>query len=223
MNWRLSQLDDYVLVSNGDAHSPQKLGREATIFDTELSYTAIYNALKDRKNKGLIGTVEFYPEEGKYHYDGCRACQMRMHPKDTLKHKGLCPKCGKPVTVGVMARVEELADNAEGRKSPNWRPYHSLVPLTEIIADAKGQGPNTKGVNQLYFDMLSKLGSEFSILMDMPLERIQKAAGALVAEGVRRCRTGELKIAAGYDGEFGTINIYSPQERIEVKEQLTLF
>jgi uncharacterized protein (TIGR00375 family) len=223
MNWRLGQLDDYVLVSNGDAHSPQKLGREATIFDTELSYTGVYNALKDRKDKGLIGTVEFYPEEGKYHYDGCRGCHMRLHPKETIKHQGFCPTCGKSVTVGVMARVEELADHQEGRQSPCARPYYSLVPLAEIIADAKGAGVNTKGVVQLYFSMLAKLGNEYSILMELPLERIQKAAGRLIAEGVRRCRAGELKIAAGYDGEFGTIKIYSPGEREEVKEQLTLF
>ena len=223
MNWRLGQLDAYALVSNGDAHSPAKLGREATIYDTQLSYSAIYNALKDPKDTGLIGTVEFYPEEGKYHYDGCRNCAVRMHPKETIKAKGRCPQCGKSVTVGVMARVEELADHLEGRKSPRARGYHSLVPLPEIIADAKGAGVNTKGVQQLYFDMLYKLGNEYSILMDMPLERIQKATGALIAEGVRRSRTGELKIAAGYDGEFGTIKIFSPQERVGVKEQLTLF
>ncbi|HLF18391.1 MAG TPA: endonuclease Q family protein [Candidatus Omnitrophota bacterium] len=223
MNWRLSQLDPYALVSNGDAHSPPKLGREATIYDTELSYPAIYKALSDPKDKGLTGTVEFYPEEGKYHYDGCRNCQMRMHPQETLKHKGVCPKCGKAVTVGVMARVEELADQKEGRKSPRWRPYQRLVPLPEVIGDAKEVGPNSKAVLQVYFDMLNKLGNEFFILMDAPLERIQKVAGSLIAEGVRRNRTGELNIAAGYDGEYGTIKIFSSSERENVTEQLTLF
>ena len=223
MNWRLSQLDPYVLVSNSDAHSPQKLGREATMFETEFSYPGIYKALADRSDKGLVGTIEFFPEEGKYHYDGHRQCRTRMHPKETRRHKGLCPVCHKPVTVGVMARVEALADHPEGRRSPNARPYFSLIPLPEIIADARGMGPNTKGVNHLFQQMLNHIGSEFYILKDAPLDQIRKTAGPLIAEGIRRARAGEVKIAAGYDGEFGTIQIYTPQERVEQKGQLTLF
>jgi len=223
MNWRLSQLDEYVLVSNGDAHSPAKLAREATIYDTEFSYPAIYKALSDREDKGLIGTVEFYPEEGKYHYDGCRNCGVRMHPKETMETEGLCPSCGKKVTVGVMARVEELADHKEGRKSPNWRPYYNLIPLPEIIGDARGIGPNTKGVGQVYFEMLAKLGNEIYILQNAPLDEIKKTVGSTITEGIRRARTGEVNIAAGYDGEYGKIKIFSPEERETVKEQLTLF
>src|SRR3989338_4698084 len=213
MNWRLSQLDPYVLVSNSDAHSAPKLGREATLYDTELSYAGIYKALSDPQDKGLIGTIEFFPEEGKYHYDGHRVCETRLHPRDTIKNKGLCPKCGKPVTVGVMARVEELADHPEGRKPPRWRPYYSLIPLPEIIAEAKGCGANSKGVEQIFFTMLNKLGNEISILREAPLERIQKAAGPFIAEGIRRMREGKVDIAAGYDGEYGIINIFSDQER----------
>ena len=227
MNWRLSQLDHCVLVSNGDAHSPQKIGREATIYDTELSYPAIYKALSDPSHdKGLVGTVEFFPEEGKYHYDGHRVCQTRLHPKETLDNKGLCPVCGKPVTIGVMARVEELADHGEGRKSPHWRPYHSLIPLPEIIGDAKGVGPNSKSVNTVFYHMLHKLGNEMFILMDAPLEAIQKTSNALIAEGIRRVRAGEVNIAAGYDGEYGTIKIFTPAEREAEtvnQDQLTLF
>jgi len=223
MNWRLSQLDSYVLVSNSDAHSPQKLGRESTIYDTDFSYPGIYNALKNKKNKGMIGTVEFFPEEGKYHYDGHRNCKMRLHPQETINNKGLCPVCGKAVTVGVMARVEELADHPEGRKSPRWRPYYSLIPLPEIIADAKGIGPNTKGVNAVFMKMLNQLGNELYILLECPLEDITKAAGSLIAEGISRVREGKAAIAAGYDGEFGTIKIFSEEERRLVKEQLTLF
>ena len=223
MNWRLSQLDPYALVSNGDAHSPPKLGRESTIYDTELSYPAIYKALSDPKDKGLVGTVEFFPEEGKYHYDGHRDCAMRMHPQETQKHKGLCPRCGKPVVVGVMARVEELADHPEGRKSPRSRPYRSLIPLLEIIADTRGTGVSSKAAVEIYMHMLSKLGSEMFILMDAPLETIQKVSGSLVAEGIRRVRAGEVKIAAGYDGEYGVIKIFSPKEREIAQEQLTLF
>jgi len=225
MNWRLSQLDPYVLVSFGDAHSPPKLGRESTVFDTELSYPAIYKALSDPKDKGLIETVEFFPEEGKYHYDGHRNCKMRMHPQETIDKKGLCPVCGKSVTVGVMARVEELADHKEGRKSPRARPYCSLIPLPEVIGDAKGVGPSSKRVQAVYFELLNKVGNELFILRECPLEKIQKIAGPLIAEGIRRVRCGEVNIAAGYDGEFGTIKIFSPEEResLQNKDQLTLF
>jgi len=213
MNWRLSQLDPYILVSNSDAHSPSKLGRESTLYDTEFSYPGIYHALSNKKNKGLVGTVEFFPEEGKYHYDGHRTCKTRMHPKDTKAHKGLCPMCGKAVTVGVMTRVEELADHEEGRKSPRWRPYYSLIPLPEIIADAMGIGPNTKGVNTVFMNMLQHLGNETHILREASLEEIKKVAGSLIAEGIRRVRAGDVTIAAGYDGEFGTVKIFTEKER----------
>jgi len=222
MNWRLSQLDRFVMISNSDAHSPQKLGREATIFDGTISYQAIYRALKEATPE-LLGTVEFYPEEGKYHYDGHRQCQSRLHPKETIENKGLCPVCGKPVTVGVMARVEELADHPEGRKSPKARPYYSLVPLPEIIAEARGVGAGSKKVDSDLFEMFSKLGNELFILRELPLKEIEKTCGTLVAEGVRRVREGNLQIAAGYDGEYGTIHIFSDEERATAKEQMTLF
>ncbi|HBR15334.1 MAG TPA: hypothetical protein DD723_07315 [Candidatus Omnitrophica bacterium] len=223
MNWRLSRMDPYALISNSDAHSPQKLGRESTIYDMDFSYAGIYRALSDPKDKGLIGTVEFFPEEGKYHYDGHRQCQTRLHPKDTITQKGLCPQCGKPVTVGVMSRVEELADHPEGRKSPRGRPYYSLIPLPEIIADARGMGQNSGAVQRLFMELLSKVGNEMYILRDAPLEEIQRTAGSLIAEGIRRVRSGKVEIAAGYDGEFGTIKIFSPKERKTVKEQILLF
>lgn len=223
MNWRLSQLDPYVLVSNSDAHSPQKLGREATIFDTDISYSAIYRALSDRNDKGLIGTIEFFPEEGKYHYDGHRACDQRLHPQETIKNKGLCPTCEKPVVIGVMARVEELADHKEGRKAPNARPYYNLISLPGIIADCRGVGVGSKNVDKVYFEMLSQLGNEMYILREAPLERVQKVAGSLVAEGIRRVRTGEVKIAAGYDGEYGIIQIFTQKEREQTENQLVMF
>ena len=225
MNWRLSQLDKYALVSNGDAHSPAKLGREATIYDTELSYPAIHKALSDEKDKGLQGTIEFFPEEGKYHYDGCRNCNMRMHPKETIESKGLCPECGKQVTVGVMARVEELADHPEGRKSPRAKPFFSLIPLPEIIAEAKGRGVNTKTVQTEYQSMLRELGNEMAILMDLPLDQIQKVAGAVITEGIRRMRTGNVNILAGYDGEYGIIDLFTAEDResLLAEDQLMLF
>ncbi len=225
MNWRLSQLDPYVLVSNSDAHSSEKLAREATIYDTELSYRAIHNALSDPKDKGLVGTIEFFPEEGKYHYDGHRVCQTRLHPQETIKNKGLCPVCGKSVTVGVMARVEELADYPKGRKSPRSRPYHSAIPLPEIISEAKGVGPSSKSVQAVFMEMLHKLGNEIFILQECPIQNIKKAAGTLIAEGIECMRKGKVQITAGYDGEYGTIKIFSEEERKKLEEQgqLTLF
>ncbi len=225
MNWRLSQLDPYVLVSNSDAHSPEKLGREATLYDTEFSYRGIYNALSDPQDKGLAATIEFFPEEGKYHYDGHRACAARLHPQETIKNKGLCPVCAKPVTVGVMARVEELADHPEGRRSPRARPYFSAIPLPEIIAEAKEMGAGSKAVQSVFMLMLSKLGNEIYILREAPIAEIKKVAGGLIGESIDRMRQGRVSIAAGYDGEYGTIKIFSSDERqaIEETEQMTLF
>lgn len=212
MNWRLKQLDDFVLISNSDAHSSPKLGREATIFDTELSYAAMYCALSDPKDKGLAGTIEFFPEEGKYHYDGHRLCKTRLHPKQTIKNKGLCPVCGKDVVVGVMARVEVLADRDEGEKSRRSRPYVNLIPLPEVIAEAKGVGPSSKQVDITYQAMLAKLGSEFHILQDVSLADIETVAGQRIAEGIRRVRSGKVNIAAGYDGEYGTIHLFGDED-----------
>ncbi len=223
MNWRLSQLDDCVLVSNSDAHSASKLGREANIFDTDLSYDGIYAALADKKDKGFLGTIEFFPEEGKYHYDGHRDCGVRLTPKETKKNKGLCPKCGKPVTVGVMARVEELADRKEGEKGKRARPYHSLIPLAEIIAEAKGLGPASKAVQEIFYKMLHKLGGEIQILNDAKLSDIKAVGGDLLAEGIKRMRDGKVKIAPGYDGEYGTITLFSDKEREAAPDQLVLF
>lgn len=223
MNWRLSSLDNFVLVSNSDAHSPSKLGREANIFDTDFSYQGLLNALRDHDNKGLAGTVEFFPEEGKYHYDGHRKCETRMHPKETIKNKGLCPVCGKPVTVGVMARVEELADRPEGEKGRRWRPYHSMIPLSEIIGDCLGVGQTSMKVEQTFWHCVRNLGSEFSILLDVPIDKIAKSGSGLLAEGIRRVRNGEVTLKAGYDGDYGIISIFSEQERSGKKWQTDLF
>ncbi|MBI3601292.1 MAG: hypothetical protein HY209_00115 [Candidatus Omnitrophica bacterium] len=223
MNWRLKQLDPFILVSNSDAHSPSKLGREANIFDTEFSYSAIYQALFDQNDKGLVGTVEFFPEEGKYHYDGHRLCHVRWHPQETTKNKGLCSVCGKPVTVGVMARVEELADRQPGQKSKRHRPYWSAVPLPEVIGEARGVGPASKAVQEAYRKMLTQIGNEFYILLDAPIDQIRRLAGEVIAEGIDRMRKGEVKIAAGYDGEYGTVEIFKDGERQKIEQQLALF
>lgn len=222
MNWRLEQLDPYVLVSNSDAHSPGKLGRETTLFDTSCDYPAIYSALSDPEDEGLTGTVEFYPEEGKYHFDGHRKCVRRMHPKETIDAKGLCPDCGKPVTVGVMARVEELADRDEGKKSPRARHFFSVIPLPEIIGEAKQVGPGTKTVDTVYQAMVSRLGSELDILLDIPEDDIAQVGGTLIAEGIRRMRVGEVDILPGYDGDYGVIKLFNPEDRLGDDTQIAL-
>jgi PHP family Zn ribbon phosphoesterase len=222
MNWRLKGLDDFILVSNSDAHSPSKLGREANVFDTDFSYDGIYKALSDKNDKGLVSTLEFFPEEGKYHFDGHRGCQVRWDPKETIKHKGLCSVCGKPVTVGVMSRVEALADR-EGSKSKRYRPYQNIVPLPELIAEAKDVGASGKAVQEAYMNILSKLGNEFYVLLDCPLADIRQTAGDVLAEGINRMRQGKVEIAAGYDGEFGTIKIFGSGEREHIEKQLALF
>lgn len=223
MNWRLTQLDQCVLISNSDAHSAPKLGREANIFDTEFSYSGIYKALQDPTNKGFLGTIEFFPEEGKYHCDGHRDCGVRLTPKETMNSKGLCPKCGKPVVVGVMARVEELADRPQGSKGKRWRPYQRLISLEQVIAQARGSGTTAKPVQELYHRMLAKLGGEINILSDVPLPEIKATAGDLLAEGIKRMREGKVSIAPGYDGEYGTITLFSDKERKAEKNQLPLF
>ncbi len=224
MNWRLQQLDPFVLVSNSDAHSPAKLAREATVYDTELSYPAIYRALSDPKDKGLVGTVEFFPEEGKYHYDGHRACKTRLCPQETKKRNGLCPVCGKPVTVGVMSRVEELADRPEGKKSTRWRPYFNLIPLAEVIAQAKGvSSPDSKVVQETYLRILSHIGNELFVLQEVSLDEIKAIAGDMVAQGIQRMREGRLNVAAGYDGEYGKINLFAQEDYQRKEGQLTFF
>jgi DNA helicase II / ATP-dependent DNA helicase PcrA len=223
MNWRLSSLDPFALVSSSDAHSPAKLGRECTVFETDITYDAIFNALADPADHGLSGTVEFFPEEGKYHVDGHRKCGVRFTPQETIEHQGLCPKCKKPLTVGVLSRVEELADRPQGVKPPRAKPFKSLIPLCEILAEALDSGPATKTVTDVYNDLLRTIGGEFTVLLDAEFSAIEAVAGAVAAEGIRRMRSGEVTIAAGYDGEFGTIHLFTEAERHSLSGQENLF
>ena len=221
MNWRFSDLDRITFISNSDAHSPAKIGREANIFDTELSYKAIVDAIKS--GRGFSGTIEFFPEEGKYHYDGHRLCGVSLSPGETIKHNYLCPVCGKRVTVGVMHRVESLADRDEGFKPEGRPPYRSIIPLPEALAEVMQAGVNTKKVSAAYRALLDKLGSEFRILMDVPLHEIEEASSPLVREAVERVRSGKVFISPGFDGEYGKIKIFEAVRRQEVKGQETLF
>src|SRR3990170_3759119 len=220
MNWRLSALDRLTLVSNSDAHSARKIGREANMFDTELSYLSMMNAIKTKK--GFRGTIEFFPEEGKYHYDGHRTCEVSLSPKETIHHDYLCPVCGKKVTVGVMHRVEKLADRELGFKPAGSPAFSSIIPLAEIISETLKVGVSIKKVEALYFSLLEKLGNEFSILMDAPLDDIERAGSSLLREAIARVRAGDVHIAPGYDGEFGKVKIFEVVERKEIKGQIKL-
>ncbi len=221
MNWRLSKLDNITLTSHSDAHSPQKIGREANILDTDISYDSIINSI--RKKKGFLGTIEFFPEEGKYHYDGHRLCKISLTPSETIKNNYLCPFCGKKVTVGVMHRVEKLADREDGYKPKNSPSFYSIIPLPEIISETLKVGVNSKAVEKEYFGMLEKLGNEFKILMDCKTEEIADAGFAQIAEAISRMRNGKVYIKPGYDGEYGKIKIFEAIERETIKGQVRLF
>jgi DNA helicase-2/ATP-dependent DNA helicase PcrA len=207
MNWRVANLDRYTLVSNSDAHSPQKLAREATLFAIEPGYDALFAALKDGDPAHFGGTVEFFPEEGKYHLDGHRACGVCWEPPTTLAHGGLCSVCGKSVTVGVMHRVEVLADRPEGGTPPRAHPFHSLVPLPEILGEVYNVGAGSKRVNAEYFKLLGKLGPELTILMDAPPAEIAAAGGERLATAIANMRRGAVTRRGGYDGEYGVIRL----------------
>ena len=213
MNWRLSSLDDFALVSNSDAHSPQNLGREANVFDIELNYSAISEAIKKKDPSKFLYTIEFFPEEGKYHYDGHRLCQKRMSPQETKEVKGICPKCGKKLTVGVLSRVDELADREMGFKPQNIIPYKSLVPLPEIIAEALGVKSRTKTVIEHYKKLIEKFSNEFNILLDVSLQDLSAFTLPEIAQGIEKVRKGDLIIEPGYDGEFGKVKIFQEGEQ----------
>jgi uncharacterized protein (TIGR00375 family) len=224
MNWRLSALDKFTLISNSDAHSPRKIGREANVFNCELDYKTIREVLMTKDKKRLLYTIEFFPEEGKYHFDGHRLCGIRWSPKETKEHGGKCPKCGKPVTIGVVNRVEKLADKPEGFKPDNAIPFRNFIPLDEIIADAKGVGKGSVSVERDYLSMVAKFGTEFEILMRASKEDLIKSLPPRVAEGILRVREGRVSINAGFDGEYGTISIFGGDEdKDKREEQLSLF
>ncbi|KPJ77658.1 MAG: hypothetical protein AMJ54_07210 [Deltaproteobacteria bacterium SG8_13] len=224
MNWRISTLDGRTLISNSDAHSPQKLGREANLFDSDLSYHGIQSALKTGDPKRFLGTIEFYPEEGKYHLDGHRKCGLRIHPRETKKHSGTCPVCGRQLTLGVLHRVEQLADRAEGHRPPKAHPYVHLIPLVEVLSDLFRVGPGTKKVVTAYNQLLEKFGSEDFILRGIESELLDKYDGVpLLGEAVRRVREKRITILPGYDGEFGRVCIFEPQERKKLLGQQALF
>jgi len=224
MCWRLPFLDNKAIISSSDSHSLHRLGREATIFNTDLSYSAIMEAIKKRDD-GLVGTIEFFPEEGRYHYDGHASCGVSLSPEETKKNKGFCPKCGKLLTVGVMSRVLELAakDRPEGFK-PEWaKPYYSLVPLDEIIAEALDVGVNSKRVWEEYDRIIKIFGSEFTVLIKATESDLKTELTPVIAEGILRIRQGKVYIEPGYDGLYGKIKIFTKEEREALSKQKSLF
>jgi uncharacterized protein (TIGR00375 family) len=210
MNWRVSGLDRFTLVSNSDAHSPPKLGREACAFDTDLDYFAIRRSLET--GEGFGGTVEFFPEEGKYHLDGHRACGVRLEPAETRRADGLCPACAKPLTIGVMHRVEELADRPEEAERERMHPFRCLVPLPEIVGEIRGTASTTRGVDAAITQLVGRLGPEMDILERIPLEDVARVADPLLVEALARLRAGQVRREAGYDGEYGVIRLFAPEE-----------
>src|SRR5690348_8483065 len=214
MNWACSSLDGYRLVSNSDAHSPPMLGREATVFDTEMDYFSIAAAL--RTGNGLAGTVEFFPEEGKYHLDGHRKCGVRVDPEQTRALDTLCPKCGKPLTVGVLHRVAEIADRPPGYRPPGAAGFTNLIQLPYIVGEILATGPKSKKVTGEVGRLVAALGPELGILRDVPLDDVRRVGGPLLGEGITRLRRGEVIRDAGYDGEYGTIRLFQPDELHEV-------
>jgi len=212
MNWRLSQLDNIALISNSDAHSLPKIGREANVFDAELNYKSIVEAIKTKDKKKFLYTIEFFPEEGKYHYDGHRVCNLSLAPVQSKKYNNICPRCSKPLVIGVLNRVEELADRPEEIIPENAIPFKSLIPLEEIIADSLGVSVGSKNVVKYYDKLIKNLGDEFKILLDSSEREIKENSLPEIADGIVRVRAGKVAIEPGYDGVYGKIKIFSDKE-----------
>ena len=223
MNWRIAELDNRSLVSFSDAHSPQKLGREATLFDLEANFN--YQQFKEAvANEKIVSTIEFYPEEGKYHWTGHRSCQVKQSPEQTKKLGSICSVCGRKLTIGVMHRVEQLATRPADFQ-PEKRPsYKMLVPLVEILAEVKNSSVSSQNVENEYLRLTTEFGSEFNFLLETSLEEIKKAGGERLAEGIDKVRRGDIFIDPGYDGIFGKVKIWPVEtEKNEAKEQMSLF
>jgi len=219
MNWRLSALDKYCLLSNSDSHSPQKIGREANVFEfneTEISYKSIIAAIKSKDKSHFKFTVEFFPEEGKYHWDGHRNCNIHVQPSEARKTNNICPACRKPLTIGVLHRVEELADRPEGSKPPSAIPFIHSIPLLEIIASALGVGESTKTAREEYEKIIARFGTEFDTLTSAKPDELHEAANEKVAEGILRVREGKVRLDPGYDGVYGRISIFGDEKKEDV-------
>ena len=223
MNWRVKNIDGLTLVSNSDAHSPANLGREANLLHTALSYPAIKDTLKTGDPDRFLGTIEFFPQEGKYHNDGHRKCDVNIPPEKSIQYNDICPECGKPMTLGVLHRVAELATRSTGKKPEKTHPFFHVIPLAEIISEIVGTGPKSKKVGLQYKKAIETLGPELKILHDMPIENIKTSPVPFLGEAIDRMRAGRVHIIPGYDGEYGRIKIFSPEEKDRLSGQKSLF
>lgn len=224
MNWRLSSLDQITLISNSDAHSPNRLGREANGFDCDLTYPEVIDVLRKKDQKKFLFTIEFFPEEGKYHLDGHRQCGVIFSPADTKTHHFLCPRCQKKLTVGVMHRVEDLADREEGYIPRQAIPSIHLIPLEEIIAEGLGVRVGTKTVDSEYERLIERGGSEFRILLEATPDELEAYVPKNILDGIVRMRQGKVSIIPGHDGVYGKINLFPEKKEVDAPEgQLRLF
>ena len=224
MNWRVSKLDRFSLVSNSDSHSPSRIGREANVFDAQLNYWEIKKILETKDKSKFLYTVEFFPEEGKYHYDGHRNCGVRLSPQETKKLKGICPKCGRPLTKGVLHRVEELADRTPQEVPQDVIPFKNMVPLDEIIAQIKGINKASKSIDREYKDIIYKFGSEFEVLFVASEEDLISNLSPRLAQAILNVRKGKVKREPGFDGEYGKIIIdEGGEDSFKKEKQLSLF
>ncbi|NLF38333.1 UvrD-helicase domain-containing protein, partial [bacterium] len=222
MNWRVSGLDRFTLISNSDAHSPENLGRESNVFHCAPGFAPIRAALESRDPAVFGGTIEFFPEEGKYHLDGHRKCACRLEPRETKAHNGLCPVCGTPVVVGVLSRVEELADRPAGERPPRAAEYQSLIGLAGLLGEVLDVGPGSKKVMNEYHRLLARFGPELRILRDAPCDELASFSSPLLGEAVGRMRMGKVHTEGGYDGEYGVIRVFSPGEKERLGDPETL-
>ncbi len=212
MNRLCSFLDNYTLLSNSDAHSPEKLGRNANLFNTDVSYKAIIEAVKSGNPDNFLGTIDLFPQEGKYHFDGHKKCGIRWSPEETRRHNGICSVCNKPVTTGVMNRVMQLADRKEIESDKNHLPFLSIIPLKEILSELAGTGVKSKKVTGMYNSVIQKFGTELDILLFIPEIKIEKDGWPILAEGIKRMRARKLSIVEGFDGEYGQIRVFEKKE-----------
>lgn len=228
MNWRLSALDEISLVSNSDAHSLERIGREANVLSfaemKDVTYDKIFQIIKNKNKSEFLYTIEMHPEEGRYHIDGHRDCDFSCHPEQTKKLKGICPECKKPLVIGVLNRVEELADRTveealrQAQSKSNRVPFKSLVPLPEIIADALEVGVKTKTVKVEYDNLIKKFGTEFNILLNIQIKEIEKVSKPIIAQAIDRVRSGNIFIKPGFDGEYGVVRVFTNENRGKLKQ-----
>ncbi|MEN3044937.1 MAG: endonuclease Q family protein [Candidatus Hydrothermales bacterium] len=227
MNWMLSSLDNFSLVSNSDSHSPERIGREANVFKDYLSYEELKGVLEKKDKEKFLFTIEFFPEEGKYHYDGHRSCGVFLHPEESIKFNNKCPKCNRPLTIGVLSRVYKLRNRNFGEKPEYYIPFKNLVPLREIIAQAIDKGENTKETEKIWEFLVKKYDNEINVLLNVDLDELLNSVDEKLVEGIKNMRDGKVKRIPGYDGVYGKIIVFEKEDdknyEKKYKPQMSLF